>query len=230
MLHGAESVKSSVSHKMRRGLHHDFRERINQLTHGLALLLSLIGSVVMMASMRHPENWRVITGCTIYALSVTTLFAMSTLSHSPFNIRRRSIFRSLDQGFIYILIAATYTPLSLVYLTSFGWNFLLGCMWLAAVVGFVLKAFFAHRVERVSVWVYVVLGWLPILPSRMLIGLIPDTALLWMLYGGICYTVGVVFLLLDRRAFFFHGIWHLWVMAGSAWHFATIFYFVARWE
>jgi hemolysin III len=137
------------------------------------------------------------------------------------------MFRALDQGFIYFLIAATYTPFSLAYLRTTEWWLLLGAVWGVALYGFVSKVFFAHRVEAVSIWPYVLLGWLPIISVPALIHLVDDAAFWWMLVGGLCYTVGTVFLVCDQKVRHFHAIWHLLVIAGSACHFLAILLFVA---
>jgi hemolysin III len=100
-------------------------------------------------------------------------------------------------------------------------------MWSVAVFGFVSKVFLAHRVNSVSIWIYVVLGWMPIVAAPALVGKVDAAALWWMLIGGLCYTVGTVFLLLDNHVRHFHAAWHLFVIAGSACHFFVILIFVA---
>jgi hemolysin III len=100
-------------------------------------------------------------------------------------------------------------------------------MWGIAVWGFSSKVLFAHRVEAVRVWPCVVLGWLPVIAAPSLMYLIPSTVLWWMLGGGVCYTLGVLFLIYDHKKRFFHAVWHLFVIAGSACHFLAILVFIA---
>jgi hemolysin III len=176
---------------------------------------------------QHGDAWRIV-GCMIYVASLVGVYAASTLSHSCKTPERKSFFRALDQGFIYLLIVATYTPLSLAYLRSGPWWILLAAMWVVALVGFFSKLFFFHRVDAVSIWLYLALGWLPILSAAALVGVAPAPALWWMLIGGICYTLGTVFLMLDHHVTHFHAVWHLCVIAGSMCHFLAILLFVAR--
>jgi len=203
-------------------------ELANVITHAFGLALSVTGAVLMaMVLLSHGDPWRTI-GCSVYLASLVAVYATSTLSHSFTSPRWRSIFRSLDQGFIYFLIAATYTPISLTYLRTGVWWLLLGAVWAVALYGFVSKVFFAHRVEAVSVWPYVLLGWLPIISVPTLLGLTDSTAgFWWMLVGGLCYTVGTVFLICDQKVRHFHAVWHLFVIAGSTCHFLAILMFIA---
>jgi hemolysin III len=203
-------------------------EFVNTLTHGMGLVLSLIGAALLLVSViSQGDAWRS-TGCTLYAVSLVAVYASSTLSHGASRPDLKKLFRGLDQGFIYLLIVGTYTPFSLTYLRTGGWLAFLGVLWGIAVVGFVSKVLLAHRVESVAIWMYVLLGWLPVIAGVKLIGLVPATALWWMLIGGLTYTVGTVFLFFDRHIPQFHAIWHLFVIAGSTCHFFAIWWFVAQ--
>jgi hemolysin III len=202
-------------------------EIVNSLTHGIGLILSLAGSSMLLIRVRsQPEPWRLV-GCCVFATSLVAVYAASTLSHSVPRLAWRRAFRILDQGCIYLLIVGTYTPFALEYL-RFGWWWLfLLLMWTAALVGFLSKLLFLHRIDAVTIWSYVSLGWLPIIPAWVYMGLVPWGALTWILVGGLCYTAGTVFLVLDHRRFHFHAIWHLFVIAGSVCHFCAVFLFVA---
>jgi hemolysin III len=203
-------------------------EFVNALTHGLGLVLSVCGAIVMVASMlSHADAWRV-AGCSIYLASLVGVYAMSTLSHTfTSTASLRSLFRRLDQGFIYLLIVATYTPFSLAYLRTWPWWILLGVMWAIALWGFAAKVLFAHRVDAVRVWPCVVLGWLPAIAAPSLVQLMPVAVLWWMLAGGVLYSLGTLFLIYDERVRFFHAVWHLLVIAASACHFVAILAFIA---
>ena len=128
----------------------------------------------------------------------------------------------LDQGCIYLLIAGTFTPLALKYLSGGWWWLLLATMWTIAIVGFCSKVLLAHRVEAVSTAAYVVMGWLPVIAAKPMIAAAPSTCLWMMLAGGLCYTVGTIFLTFDRKALYLHAIWHICVIAGSAVHYFAI--------
>jgi hemolysin III len=202
-------------------------ELAHAVTHGIGLLLSIVGGVILIVRVLAEGNvWRIV-GCSIFAAALIAVYAASTLSHSVTKPRFKRPPRTLDQGFIYLLIVGTFTPLALEYLRGSWWWLLLAGMWIVALVGFVSKILFSHRVDAVTIWSYVLLGWLPILPGRAYLELVPSAALWWVLAGGLCYTLGTVFLVLDVRRLHFHAIWHLSVLAGSICHFVAIFLFVA---
>jgi len=201
-------------------------EVVNSVTHGIGLILSLVGSsVLFIRVLSQPDLWRLV-GCGLFATALVAVYAASTLSHALPRPAWRRAFRMLDQGCIYLLIVGTYTPFALEYL-RFGWWWLFFLlMWTAALVGFLSKLLFSHRIDAVTIWSYLLLGWLPIIPAWVYLDLVPWGALAWILIGGLYYTAGTVFLVLDDRRFHFHGIWHLFVIAGSVCHFYAVFLFV----
>ena len=202
-------------------------EIANALTHGAGLALSVCGATLMAgAVLSHGDGWRVV-GCGVYVASLMAVYAMSTLSHSCTTPRWRKTFRALDQGFIYLLIAATYTPFSLAYLRTGPWWLLLAAVWAIALYGFISKVFFAHRLDSVAVWPCIVLGWMPTLSVPSLSSILPMSAFWWMLIGGVCYSLGTIFLICDSKVRHFHAVWHLFVIAGSVCHFLAILFFVA---
>jgi len=203
-------------------------ELLNAVTHGIGLVLSIAGAVVLVACARSQgDAWRV-AGCSVYATTLVAVYASSTLSHIALKPKLKRLFRTLDQGFIYLLIAGSFTPFALAYLRTGWWWLLFGLIWAVALFGFFGKILFAHRVEAVSVASYVLLGWMPIIAVMALIELVPAVALWWMLIGGVCYTAGTAFLIHDTKVLHFHAIWHMFVVAGSACHFFSILFFVAQ--
>lgn len=202
-------------------------EIVNTITHGLGFVLAVCGGLVMLWSvMRIGDGWRV-AGCGIFAASLVAVYAASTLSHSCKTLRWKSFFRRLDQACIYFLIVATYTPFGLAYWrTGAGWM-LLGGLWTAAFLGFFSKFVLSHRVHNISMWTYIVLGWLPLMAVPALRNIVPIDSGWWMLGGGACYLLGTLFLYYDARVRHFHAIWHLLVIAGSACHFLGILHAVA---
>jgi hemolysin III len=200
-------------------------ELANRITHGIGLLLSLVGVAVMVEVLGQGDFWRV-AGCCVYLFSLISVYAMSTLSHTFEEPRRRSLFRALDQGAIYLLIAATYTPFSMAYLRTTPWWLVLGMVWSIALWGFCSKVFFRYRLERVSMWPCIVLGVIPFICVPSLIGVVSLAALWWMLLGVGFYTLGLVFWVNDRRVRQFHAVWHVFVIAGSTCHFVGILLFV----
>jgi hemolysin III len=202
-------------------------EVANSVTHGFGLILSLAGGLSLLSRLRfQPNAWRLL-GCGVFATALVAVYAASTLSHAVARPAWRRAFRILDQACIYLLIVGTYTPFALEYL-RFGWWWLFFLlMWTAALVGFLSKLLYLHRIDAVTTWSYVLLGWLPIIPAWAFLDLVPWGALIWILVGGLCYTAGTVFLVLDHRRFHFHAIWHLFVIAGSVCHFCAVYWFVA---
>lgn len=204
--------------------HHD--ELANCITHGIGFTLSAVGAVALILVAEQAANDLWLIGCGIYAATLVAVYAASTLSHAFHRPSLRRFFRTLDQAFIYLLIVGTYTPLALRYLLG-GWlTTLLVAMWVVALIGFFSKMLWRHRIDAVSLTAYIVLGWMPILAGRAAWSLLPLPASLLTLGGGLCYTLGTVFLLSDHRRFF-HALWHLFVMAGSACHFVAILCYVA---
>lgn len=197
-------------------------ERANTLTHGVGLVLAIVGAVILMLrSLTRGDGW-LILGCSVFSASLISVYAASTLSHAFGQPRLRRLFRTLDQGLIYFLIVGTYTPLALIYLRRDWWPLFLAVMWIVALMGFFSKTLFLHRVDAATVWSYLVLGWMPVASAPALVAVMPVTASWLMIAGGLCYTVGAAFLVHDARYCHFHAIWHLSVIAGSTCHFCAI--------
>lgn len=200
-------------------------ELVNSITHGIGFILSVLGAVVMVGAFERGDVWRT-AGCGVYLASLITVYAMSTLLHSCQTPRWKSFFRALDQGSIYLLVAATYTPFSLAYLRTSFWWILLGVIWAVALQGFLAKVLFAYRVEAPSIWPCVLIAGIPFISAPTLLTVISIDALWWMLVGVVCYAVGLVFWINDERVRHFHAVWHVFVIAGSISHFAGIYLFV----
>jgi hemolysin III len=202
-------------------------EIVNSVTHGIGLMLSLAGGLILLSRvLSQPDMWRLL-GCGVFAAALVAVYAASTLSHAVALPAWRRAFRIVDQSCIYLLIVGTYTPFALEYL-RFGWWWLFFLlMWTAALAGFLSKLLLLHRIDAVTIWSYVLLGWLPVIPAWVYLDIVPWGALTWILVGGLCYTAGTVFLVLDHRRLHFHAIWHLFVLAGSVCHFYAVFLFVA---
>ena len=199
-------------------------EWLNAATHGFGFLLSVAASVWMVIKLQQTQPLSPVIGaaCVVYCLSLLGLYLMSTLSHVFTQGYWHSLFRRSDQAFIYLLILGTYSPLAALFFTSTTAWVLFGVMWLLAIIGFVSKIWFSYRVEQVSVAIYVILGCAPALIGFPLGDDAVKSELYWMAAGGGVYCAGIFFLLLDKRVWYFHGIWHLFVIGGSAIHFYMI--------
>ena len=203
-------------------------ELVNTVTHAFGFVVAVLGSLIMMSAVLVTGNRALTVGCVLYLVNLMAVYAMSTLSHSATSVRWKSLFRQLDQAFIYLLIVGTYTPFSIAYLHGWYWNVLMGVMWVVALTGFAAKVLFAHKVEAVSVTSYVFLGWMPIIALPALWFAAPPGAFDGIILGGMFYTVGTLFLTYDERVRHFHAIWHLCVLTGSACHFTALLVYVVH--
>lgn len=202
-------------------------ELANSITHALGFALALIGGIVLMQKAAERSAAPVVAACGVYVAALLGVYGASTLSHVFQSPRWKSYLRKWDQGLIYFLIVGTYTPLAVGYFDGLGlWTFLVA-VWAIAAIGFLSKVVWKYRVGRISSLTYVLLGWLPALAVGPALERMPAAAIGWVVAGGVCYTVGVAFMLLDGRYRFFHALWHLWVIAGSTCHYLAIYWYVA---
>jgi hemolysin III len=196
-------------------------ELINALTHGLGVVASLIGGLILIAlAMRHGDAWQIISAA-VFAGSLVLLYAASTLYHAARRQALRARLQIVDHCAIFVLIAGTYTPFTLVSLReSWGW-WLFGVVWALAGAGMIFKLFYTGRLQLLSTLMYIAMGWLAVVVIEPLLSLLPASALLWLLAGGISYTAGTFFYH-NRRIPYAHAIWHLFVLGGSTCHFIAV--------
>jgi hemolysin III len=196
-------------------------ELANSLSHGFGLVLSMIGLVnlVVLAFMRGTAIHLVTVN--VFCGSIMVLYAASTLYHSVVHPKLKHICRIVDHASIYILIAGTYTPVSLLMLPpAWGWT-LFGIIWALALTGVIFKLFFTGRFERVSTVVYLLMGWLAVIAIKPLLEFMPTGGLVLMLAGGLSYSAGVIFFRLERLPYS-HAIWHGFVLCGTVCHYLMI--------
>jgi hemolysin III len=201
-------------------------ERLNSITHLIGTSLALAGLVVLVVhAARLGDSWKIVS-FSIYGATLVALYLFSTLYHSTRG-KARTIFRKLDHAAIYLLIAGTYTPLTLVTLRGvWGW-WLFGIIWGLAIAGMLQDLLSPKRRSTLSVAIYLLMGWLVVIAIRPLEHSLPIKGLIWMVSGGLFYTVGAVFYVLGKRLSYGHEIFHLLVLAGSACHYFTILLYVA---
>jgi hemolysin III len=203
-------------------------ELANSLTHGIGLALAVVGTGVLVEATARYGDGLQIAGVAIYGATLIAVYAASTLSHAVESPRRRHFFRTVDQVCIFLLIAGTFTPVSLTFFRHGWWWALLISMWAVSLVGIFAKIFYT-RLHNVAVSAYVLNGWLPVVAIKPIIETAPGGALAWMLIGGVFYTAGTVFLMRDERVPIFHAVWHVFVIAGSACHYYAMYQWVVPW-
>ena len=204
----------------------DRGERMNTITHLIGAALALAGLVILVvrASLQG-DPWKIVS-FSIYGCALAALYFLSTIYHAVRG-RAKSLFQKIDHAAIYVLIAGTYTPFALVTLRgAWGWS-VFGVIWGLALVGIAQDTFWATRRRVLSVVIYLLMGWFAIVAIRPLARALPAPGMVWLVAGGLFYTIGVIFYGLDKKIPHGHGIFHLFVLAGSVCHYITIFMYVA---
>ena len=201
-------------------------ERFNGISHLMGSVLALAGTVVLLVlAARQADPWKIVS-FSLYGASLFLLYTFSTLYHSLRN-RAKAVFRRLDHLSIYLLIAGTYTPFALVTLRGeWGWT-LFGTVWGLAIIGMMIEFLPRHGPRILPVAIYLFMGWLALIALKPLLQALPLYGFLWLLAGGLCYTLGIIFYGLDKRLKHAHGVWHLFVLAGSICHYVAIYFYVA---
>jgi hemolysin III len=200
-------------------------ERLNSITHLIGATLALAGLVVLVvfAAMKG-DPWKIVS-FSIYGATLVVLYSFSTLYHSISGKAKR-LFQKLDHTAIYLLIAGTYTPFTLVTLRgAWGWT-MFGVIWGLAIIGLLQDTLLKKRNQILSVSLYVLMGWLALLVIRPLAKALPAGGLIWLIAGGLSYTLGIIFYALDSRLRYAHGIFHLFVLGGSICHYVTILFYI----
>ena len=200
-------------------------ERINILSHAIGFILSIVALVLLVRHANlHGDVWHIIS-FGIFGASLIILYAASTFYHSAKKSELRSRLKIFDHASIYVLIAGTYTPFTLVTLKgTIGWV-IFGISWGLAVTGIILKLFFTGKYDLISTIMYVSMGWVIVLAIKPLINNLPLDGLLWLFAGGISYTIGAIIYSI-KKIKFNHAIFHLFVLTGSFCHFISVFFYV----
>ena len=200
-------------------------ERFNSISHliGATLALAALVVLVVFASLKG-DPWKIVS-FSIYGTTLFLLYALSTLYHS-LRGRAKEIFKKLDHAAIYLLIAGSYTPFTLVTLRgAWGWS-LFGIVWGLAIIGIVLDSRHGDGPRVYKMIIYLLMGWVVLVALYPLLQNLPTGGIIWLVVGGLCYTGGMVFYALDEKLNHAHGIWHLFVLAGSVSHFLAILLYV----
>ncbi len=197
-------------------------EIANSVSHGIALLAALAASPVVIMAALQRGSVSGIVAASVFAFTMVLLYFTSTLLHALPEGRAKRIFEVLDHSAIYLLIAGTYTPFTLGVLRGvWGWT-LFGLVWGIAVIGISLKVYGGIRYTTLSTLVYIAMGWIILIAAKPAWALIPKWGIFWLVAGGVAYTVGTVFFVVDHRIRYSHLVWHLFVVMGTACHFIAV--------
>lgn len=200
-------------------------EKLNIYSHAFGFLLSILGLILLILRANELGEVKHLVSFSVFGASLVVLYAASTFYHSATSLVLRYRLNIVDHAAIYLLIAGTYTPFAMVTLQgTIGWV-VFGVIWIMALSGVILKIFYTGRYQTLSTIMYVVMGWVVVFAIKPLLENLPETGLLWLLSGGISYTLGAVIFSLNRIKFN-HAIFHVFVLFGSFSHFISIYYYV----
>lgn len=199
-------------------------ELFNAISHGLGTVLGMVGLVLMLFISVPTGSVKGIISCTVYGLSLIILYTMSTLYHALTHPMAKKVFRIFDHCTIYLLIAGTYTPFSLLTIGgAFGWC-LFTFQWGLAILGIILNAVNMKKFKIVSMILYILMGWSIILKLSSVLVSLSSSGLLLLLGGGILYTAGLIFFGMKKK--YMHSVWHLFVLGGSVLHLLCVLFYV----
>ncbi|PNQ72529.1 hemolysin III family protein [Hanstruepera neustonica] len=202
----------------------DLEEQLNAISHGIGALLGIAALVLLIVYNTQQTEWGLFS-VIVYGISIIVLFTASTLYHAIKREKHKHYFRVLDHISIYLLIAGTYTPVTLIALeNSYGWP-MFWVVWGIAALGLILKIFFTGKFEIFSVLLYLAMGWLVVFDFTYLSESLGPNGVLWLFAGGLAYTLGIVFYAIERIPYN-HVIWHLFVLGGAICHFFMVFWYI----
>ena len=198
-------------------------EIFNIITHGLGMILSIVGFVVLLNFANKNFSLEKIIGFSIFGLVIIFSYTISTLYHSLIFTKAKKVFKILDHSSIFLLIAGTYTPFLLIALNGKLGLVLLLSIWFFAILGIILKVFYVHRFKKLSLVFYLFMGWFILFGIKPLLNFLPVNAVILLALGGLSYTFGIAFYVLKKLPFN-HAVWHIFVLSGTISHFFAMFY------
>jgi len=200
-------------------------EKINVISHGIGIVLSIAALIILILKGIADNNLLNLFSYIVYGLSLVILYTASTVYHNSKDEHLRAKLNIFDHASIYVLIAGTYTPYSLITLEgTTGW-LIFSVIWIFAIAGVILKLFFIGKFRVLSTVMYVFMGWIMVFAIKPLVNNLPTEGLIWLLMGGISYTIGAVLYSIEKIKFN-HAIFHILVLIGSACHFISIYLYV----
>lgn len=216
-------VKEAKDHLVH--FYSELEERFNIITHGIGFIASIVGAYFLLTKAYPPEAPMEYFSYIIYSFSLIILYGASTLYHSAKNLKWRRKLNIIDHAAIFLLIAGSYTPFTIITLKgTVGWS-VFAIVWIIALIGIIFKLFFTGRFEKLSTAMFIIMGWLGIFVINPLIAALTTPALILLFAGGIFYSLGAVFFSL-KKIRFNHAIFHVFVIAGSISHYFSIYFYV----
>ncbi len=217
-------ISNAAAHALPQRTQSVGEEIANAVSHGVGLLAAVVAAPVLVATAVQRGGIVEIVSASVFGTTMVLVYLTSTLYHALPRNRAKRVFRILDHGAIFLLIAGTYTPFMLGPLRgTWGWT-LLGLVWGMAIAGIVLKAVCGVRYPKLSTFLYIAMGWLVIIAIEPLWLKVPMSGFFWLLAGGVAYTAGVAFFA-PQRLRYSHFVWHLFVLAGTACHFTAVLWY-----
>ena len=200
-------------------------EIFNAVTHGIGAALAIPGLILLLVKSSAFGTAIYTVSTAIFGVTIILLYTLSTLYHSLTSEKAKQVFKVLDHSSIFLLIAGTYTPFSLLVLRgAWGWS-IFGVVWGLAVTGIIIESIFIKKLKLFTLILYLSMGWVVIVALKPLIRSIPTGGLYWLIAGGLSYTFGVIFYVM-KKVKYAHGIWHLFVLGGTICHFFAVYYYV----
>ncbi len=202
-------------------------EKLNTLTHLAGAALAIAGlSILVTVAVLQGDAWKVFS-FSVFGATLVLLYSFSTVYHGVRHPRAKAILQKVDHNAIYLLIAGSYTPIALVTLRGpWGWT-LFGLVWTLALIGIAQELTLGRRTRRLSLVLYLLMGWLVLIAIKPLVHAMPAGGLAWLVAGGLVYSLGVYFYVHDERVQHYHGVWHVFVLGGSFCHFMCVLLYVA---
>ena len=202
-------------------------EKFNSYSHLIGVILAAVGASLLVSAALDKGDAFKIVAFSSYSVLLVFIYATSTMYHSVPVGRFKDFFRQMDYISIYLMIAGSYTPFTLITLKGpWGWS-LFGVIWGLALIGIIQEVLIGKKTRKYSLLIYLLMGWLILLAIKPLLASLAPMGVVWLASGGVAYTVGVIFFVFDEKVRHFHGIWHLFVLAGSICQFLCLFLFVA---
>ena len=197
-------------------------ELANSISHGIGVVFAIIAAPILIVTAVNAGDVYAIVGSSIFAASMIILYLSSTLYHAlPFKRAKRA-FQIVDHVAIFLFIAGTYTPFALGVLRgAWGWT-IFGLVWSIALAGIIMKLVFVAKYHKISTAIYLCMGWIAIIAIKPLIDSVLPGGMFWIAAGGLAYTVGVIFFIIDTRLPYAHFVWHLFVLLGTVFHFIAV--------